>query len=114
MFPTFATLAGANIPAGLDGVSLVPTLTGQPTKQVLRDHFYWEAAPQQAVRRGDWKAYRAAPGRPVELYDLATDVGETKDVASAQPRVAAALEKLLASARTESLDFPLARKSKSQ
>ena len=114
MFPTFATLAGANIPAGLDGVSLVPTLTGQPTKQVLRDHFYWEAAPQQAVRRGHWKAYRGAPGRPVELYDLATDVGETKDVASAQPSVAAALEKLLASARTESLDFPLARKSKSQ
>jgi arylsulfatase A-like enzyme len=112
MFPTFATLAGANIPAGLDGVSLVPTLTGQPTKQVLRDHFYWEAAPQQAVRRGDWKAYRAAPGRPVELYDLATDVGETKNVASAQPSVAAALEKLLASARTESPDFPLARKSK--
>ncbi len=112
MFPTFATLAGANIPAGLDGVSLVPTLAGQPTKQALRDHFYWESAPQQAVRRGDWKAYRAAPGRPVELYDLATDVGETKNVASAQPTVAAALEKLLTTARTDSPDFPLTRKSK--
>ena len=112
MFPTFATLAGAKIPAGLDGVSLVPTLTGQPARQALRDHFYWEAAPQQAVRRGDWKAYRAAPDRPVELYHLATDVGESKNVASAEPTVAAALEKLLTTARTEAPDFPLNRKQK--
>lgn len=112
MFPTFATLAGAKIPAGLDGVSLVPTLTGQPARQALRDHFYWEAAPQQAVRRGDWKAYRAAPDRPVELYHLATDVGESKNVASAEPVVAAALEKLLTTARTEAPDFPLNRKQK--
>ena len=112
MFPTFATLAGAKIPAGLDGVSLVPTLTGQPAQQALRDHFYWEAAPQQAVRRGDWKAYRAAPDRPVELYHLATDVGETKNVAGAEPTVAAALEKLLTTARTDAPDFPLNRKAK--
>ena len=112
MFPTFATLAGAKIPAGLDGVSLVPTLTGQPAQQALRDHFYWEAAPQQAVRRGDWKAFRAAPGRPVELYHLATDLGETKNVAGAEPTVAAALEKLLTTARTDAPDFPLNRKAK--
>ena len=112
MFPTFATLAGAKIPAGLDGVSLVPTLTGQLAQQALRDHFYWEAAPQQAVRRGDWKAFRAAPGRPVELYHLATDLGETKNVAGAEPTVAAALEKLLTTARTDAPDFPLNRKAK--
>ncbi|MCX6939212.1 MAG: sulfatase-like hydrolase/transferase, partial [Verrucomicrobia bacterium] len=112
MFPTFATLAGANIPAGLDGVSLVPTLTGQPTKQVLRDHFYWEAAPQQAVRRGNWKAFRAAPGRPVELYNLATDIGETQNLSSAEPAVAAVLEKLLTTARTDAPEFPLNRKAK--
>jgi hypothetical protein len=34
LFGALATLAGANIPAGLDGVSLVPTLTGQPTTRL--------------------------------------------------------------------------------
>jgi arylsulfatase A-like enzyme len=96
-------------------VSILPTLLGRPASaQTLRDHFYWEAAPQQAVRRGDWKVYRAAPDRPVELYHLATDLGETKNLASTQPAVAAALEKLLTTARTDSPDFPLARKRNSK
>ncbi len=110
MFPTFAELAAAKVPSGLDGVSLVPTLTGRTTQQKRRDHFYWEAAPQQAVRRGDWKAYRRAPDRPVELYNLATDIGETKNVAGAHPEIAAALERLLTTARTESPEFPLQEK----
>jgi len=115
LFPTLATLAGAKIPADLDGVSIVPTLLGRPASaQTLRDHFYWEAAPQQAVRRGDWKVYRAAPDRPVELYNLATDLGETQNLATAQPAVAAALEKLLTSARTDSPEFPLVRPHKKQ
>lgn len=112
MFPTFAALAGAKVPAGLDGVSILPTLTGDASRQQKRDHFYWEAAPQQAVRRGDWKAYRAAPGRPVELYDLATDMGESRNVAGAHPEIAARLEKLLTTARTDSPEFPVNRKQK--
>ncbi len=109
LFPTFAELAGAKLPGGLDGVSLVPTLTGQPAKQKPRDHFYWEAAPQQAVRRGDWKLYRAAPERPVELYNLAADIGETQNVAAAHPEIAAKLARLLTTSRTESPEFPLKR-----
>ena len=112
MFPTFAELAGAKPPAGLDGVSIVPTLLGQPAKQKSRDHHYWEAAPAQALRQGDWKVYRGAPDRPVELYNLATDIGETRNVAAAHPEVAAQLEKLMTAARVESAEFPLAAKSK--
>ncbi|MBL9187340.1 MAG: arylsulfatase [Opitutaceae bacterium] len=108
MFPTFAELAGAAVPAGLDGVSIVPTLLGRPAAaQARRDHFYWEAAPQQAVRQGDWKAYRAAPVRPVELYHLGRDIGETQDLAAAEPAIAARLTALLSSARTDSPEFPL-------
>jgi arylsulfatase A-like enzyme len=108
MFPTFAALCGAQIPAGLDGVSILPTLRGDSARQAKRDHHYWEAAPQQAVRQGDWKAYRAAPGRSVEIYHLARDIGETKNLASAEPEITARLTALLTSARTESKEFPLA------
>ena len=114
LFPTLAELAGAGAPDGLDGVSIVPTLTGQPAKQKARDHFYWEAAPQQAVRRGDWKLYRAAPDKAAELYNLRTDLGETKNVASEQRAIAAELEKLLTTARTESAEFPLNRRPKAK
>ncbi|MDP3072532.1 MAG: sulfatase-like hydrolase/transferase [Opitutaceae bacterium] len=111
MFPTFAELAGAAVPAGLDGVSIVPTLLGRPAAaQARRDHFYWEAAPQQAVRQGDWKAYRAAPGRPVELYHLGRDIGEAQDLAAAEPAITARLTALLSSARIDSPDFPLQAK----
>jgi arylsulfatase A len=114
LFPTFAEMAGAKTPAGLDGVSILPTLQGRPAQQKLRDHFYWEAAPQQAVRQGDWKAYRAAPGQRVELYNLADDLGEMKDVAAARPEITARLEKMMTTSRTESPDFPLARKQKNK
>lgn len=114
LFPTFAELGKAKVPAGLDGVSIVPTLLGQPAKQQQRDHFYWEAAPQQAVRRGDWKLYRAAPDRPPELYNLATDIGETTNVAAERPELTASLVKLLTTARTESAEFPLNRNRKNK
>ncbi|MDQ3624170.1 MAG: arylsulfatase [Verrucomicrobiota bacterium] len=112
MFPTFAELAGAQTPAGLDGVSLVPTLLGKTSEQKRRAHHYWEAAPQQAARMGEWKAYRAAPGQPLELYDLASDLGETKNAAAAQPERVAQFEKILTESRTENPDFPLAKKGR--
>jgi arylsulfatase A len=114
ILPTFAALAGAKIPHPVDGVSITPTLLGQARTQKLRNHFYWEAAPQQAVRQGDWKLYRAAFGRPPELYDLAQDLGETTNLAAAHPKVVARLESLLATSRTESSEFPLQRKQKTK
>jgi arylsulfatase A-like enzyme len=107
MIPTFAEIAGIEPPAGLDGVSLLPALLGQSTGQEVRDHHYWEAAPAQALRQGGWKVYRPAPDRPCELYDLAKDIGETRDLATTHPEVVGRLEKLMAQARVESVEFPL-------
>jgi arylsulfatase A-like enzyme len=112
MVPTFSELAGAKPPAGLDGVSIAPTLLGQSAQQRRRDYHYWEAAPQQAIRQGDWKVFRSAPGQPIELYNLASDLGETRDVAKENPALVAKYEKLLSQARTESAEFPLATKTK--
>jgi arylsulfatase A-like enzyme len=107
MFPTFAELARTDRPAAIDGVSLVPTLLGTADPQARRPHHYWEAAPQQAVREGDWKLYRAAAGRTAELYNLRDDIGEKVNLASAQPEIVARLTTLLSSARTDAPDFPL-------
>ena len=53
--------------------------------------FYWEAAPQHAVRLGDWKAYRAASEKLVELYNLAQYIGETKNLAASNSEIRKAM-----------------------
>ncbi|CAN0374358.1 unnamed protein product, partial [Ectocarpus sp. 4 AP-2014] len=59
-FPTLCELAGATPPAGLDGVSIVPSLTATG-EQTANEYLYWEfhdKGGRQAVRRGPWKAVR--------------------------------------------------------
>ena len=56
---------------------------------------------------GDWKAVRPAPGAPLELYHLKTDLGEKQNVAAQNPEVVAKIETYLKTARTESERWPL-------
>jgi arylsulfatase A-like enzyme len=112
-YPTAAELAGQPAPKGLDGISIVPELLGRPG-QKRHEFLYWElpayqaatatfrkGLPMQAVRMGDWKAVRPKPDAPLELYNLKTDVGESKNVAAENPAVMARIEKYLATARVE-------------
>ncbi len=112
LLPTAAELAGGTIPKGIDGISVAPTLLG-PEKagrpQQAHDFLYWEFHErdmQQAVRTGDWKAIRPGPGEPLKLYDLKTDLGETKNVATDHPDVIAGIERYLTTARTASPAWP--------
>ena len=92
---TAAELAGATVPEGCDSLSFAPTLLGQETKQRRHEFLYWEFHErgfQQAVRMGNWKAVRLKPGAPLELFDLANDPAEAKDVAASNPAVIAAIE----------------------
>lgn len=102
---TVAELAGTRPPDGLDAISFGPTLLGQPDTQARHDYLYWEFYEQggkQAIRRGDWKLVRAGIGEgPVELYDLATDLGETRNVAAAHPELVAELVASMAEAHVE-------------
>lgn len=103
LLPTFAELAGAKTPEGIDGVSIRRALVGQA--QAPHEFVYWEFHErgfQQAVRMGDWKAVRLAKDKALELYDLKTDLVEQHDVASAHPNVVARIEAYLKTARTES------------
>ncbi len=91
-----------------DGISLLPTLLGRPG-QKKHEFLYWEfheGGSIQAVRTGRWKAVRPF-SKPLELYDLQTDIGETRNVADNHPDVVAKLEEYLTTARTESQFWPL-------
>ena len=93
--PTFYELAGAKYPATFNGVtshalvgkSLVPLLTGKATEVNRGEPLFWERAGNRAVRKGDWKLVSTFPSYQWELYDLSTDRGETKDLASQRPEI---------------------------
>jgi len=107
--PTLADLAGTDIPVQVDGLSMQPTLLGQPAGQSQHEYLYWEYQGRQAVRLGDWKGYRRRVDSPIELYDLFADVGEQTDVAAQHPDIVARIAEIMATARTESDLFPLIR-----
>jgi arylsulfatase A-like enzyme len=104
--PTAAEIAGGKCPDGLDGISVLPAILGQPWKG--HEYLYWEfyeGGFQQAVRMGDWKAVRKGVGGKTELYDLGSDVRETRDVADRNPEVVKRVEEIF---RTARVDSPLA------
>lgn len=102
-FPTACEIAGAPAPEGLDGRSVVPLIRGEsmePDRGLYWEFYSFEMKTQQfrldrmrqAARKGKWKAVRPDPDEPVELYDVVDDPGETRNLASAQPAVAAELD----------------------
>ena len=102
ILPTCAELAGVEAPAGIDGISFAPALLGKEG-QKEHAHLYWEHGlprPEQAIRKGRWKARRARPDRPWTLHDLVEDPTETRDVAAEHPDVLREIERIAASART--------------
>jgi arylsulfatase A-like enzyme len=106
-FPTFAGLVNVRPPSDTDGLSLLPTLLNTPETQQHHDYLYWEYHGQQAVRMGSWKAVRHGVDQPIELYDLANDMGEQNDVAAGNPDVVARIENIMNEGRTPSELFPL-------
>ncbi len=101
--PTLLEAAGLTPPAGhvLDGLSLLPLFSGQGCweREALYWHFpaYLEGAaegardplfrtrPAAAVRSGEWKLIEYFEDGALELYHLADDVGESKNVALTLP-----------------------------
>lgn len=92
VLPTLCGLTGAEAPSEIDGLSLVPTLTGQG-EQIEHAGLYWEYPRRRgggigrAARMGRWKAVQPNPDQAIELYDLATDPAESADVATKHPAI---------------------------
>ncbi len=98
LYPTLLELAGVKPMQSLvDGISLAPLLRSGAKPD--RDAIFWHyphyhpggATPYSAIRSGDLRLVHFYEDGRDELYDLAHDVGETKDLAAAQPERAKAL-----------------------
>lgn len=92
-YDIFATAAansdGVTVPKQVEGVDLVPFLTG---KNDGRPHetLFWRQGGKSGLRQGDWKLVRMGkrlvPGNSQwQLYDLSSDISETKNLAAAHP-----------------------------
>mgnify|MGYP000912024352 FL=1 len=111
VMPTLAGVAGTTPPEVTDGISFLPTLTGKGD-QPLHDYLYWEfheLEGRQALLRNHWKLVCYQVMNPekttTELYDLATDPGETHNVAAGHPEVVEELLRIMAEARIPSKDY---------
>jgi arylsulfatase A len=117
IMPTFAEITGAETPEGIDGISFLPALLGKKQKQ--HEFLYWEFHEQggkMAVRMGNWKAVKLnidkIPQGETELYDLATDTGETNNIASSNPEIVKKMEEIMKQAHTQSEVFPFSFENK--
>lgn len=113
-FPTLCEAAGLPLPPDLDGLSLLPILTGQGTP-TARPPMVWvfpEYGGQVAVRLDGMKALRrdlARPSGPAawEVYDLDRDPGESVDLAAERPEVIRRAEAVLRREMSPNPIFPV-------
>jgi arylsulfatase A-like enzyme len=126
LLPTVAGLIGAELPGHrIDGLDIWPLLAGEPGARTPHEafFFYYHANDLEAVRSGRWKlhfphGYRSMKGREVgsggqpgkydygvriglELFDLESDIGESRDVAAEHPDVVERLTRLADAMRAD-------------
>jgi arylsulfatase A len=93
ILPTLARLAGAKLATDrkIDGLDIWPALAGSAETKPPRDEFlYYRGLTLEAVRSGPWKLHLGVagdqPGKKAatgpQLFNLADDIGEMKDVAA--------------------------------
>ena len=111
LMATFAEVAGAKPRPNLDSISLVPTLlgrTGQRRHEFLYWEFYEDGVSQAVLLEDRWKGIRLKnPRAPLQLYDLANDLGETTDVAAKEPNVAERLVRIMREAHVDNEQWKL-------
>lgn len=92
LFPTLAAAVSVKVPANLDGKNLWEALR---SGKVQDRGFFVIAGNDLALIEGDWKLIETADGK-CSLFQLVQDPGETSDLISSQPGMAARLETELA------------------
>lgn len=91
--PTACELAGIECPPNIDGISYLPALLGKPQK--AHDSLFWKYRGKIAVRFGKWKAVQPGKQKPVELYNLNTDIGEQNNIANQHPKIVSQIKQMM-------------------
>ena len=99
VLPTLAQLANVEsaVPDEVDGISFLPTLLGEG-EQAVHDYLFWafyEAGGARALRAGDWKVVQQPYRAAIRLYNLADDIGETKNLADEHPEIVTRLTRVM-------------------
>jgi arylsulfatase A-like enzyme len=97
VLPTAASLAGTKAPEGIEGVNLLPHLKGEKA-DAPHESLAWRFGPQKAIRCGKWKLvdfrdFEAKTQSGWQLFDLDTDINESKNLAADHPKLVAELSK---------------------
>ena len=111
LYPTILAKAGIAAPAGheINGQDLSPLLEGQPFERaepIVFHYPHWSpqgGSPYSAIRQGDWKLIYNYASSSWELYNLATDIGESTNLISSEADRQAVLSWALANG-LENLD----------
>ena len=130
MAPTIAAVANASMPDDrvIDGKNLLPYILDQDNVKIPHDiYYYYSGTWLQAVRSGKWKLHFARPevrpGRYGEsagwvtmsagilkedlLFNLETDIGETKNLANEFPEIVKELKNKAKKAREDIGDYAI-------
>lgn len=90
VYATAAAAAGRPVPPerSIDGVNLLPYLMGDDPS-LPHSQLYWRTGHRAALRKADWKLLRNLRHSRAdwELYNLADDVGETRNRAETEPNI---------------------------
>ena len=115
LMPTLCELSGVTGSAKSNGISQVPTWTGQG-EQKQHDFLYWEHIQMQSGGMGrqcvldvknNIKGLRFGKNDPVRVYDLNADPQEKTNLAKEKPELAKALKDKLDTMRSKSKWWPI-------
>ncbi len=89
MFPTLMAMADLKMPETrpLDGKNIWPALRDNTASPV--ESYFWSWHNEDVIRTADWRMHRFFEHN--ELYNIRADIGETTDVAAANPEVVQSL-----------------------
>lgn len=101
LVPTLLAASGSRVPVGvkLDGFDMLPVLRGEADSP--RREMFWQRRGDKAARFENWKWSEAAKGKGGGLYDLNSDLGESKDLSKEKPEVLKLMQEKFAAWRKE-------------
>ena len=118
LMPTACEIAAVPAPANIDGISYLPLLKNELTKQKKHKYLYFELhrPTKRGIRMGDWVCLQEKTSAidpdvdKTELYNLKTDLGQKNDLAGRYPEKLQEMKNLLKEAHTPAKHFAFGKR----